>query len=42
MNGKMTTNKANNENKNTITEMEITWRVVLGRGKGKMGERYRE
>ena len=40
---KAKTNKANNQNRNKITEMEITWRVInRGLGGGERGERYRE
>ena len=36
-------NKANNQNRNRITEMEITWRVISGKGEGgELGKRYRE
>ena len=30
-------NQANNYNRNRITEIEITWRFISGRGKGKNG-----
>ena len=40
---KMKTNSANNWNRNRMTEMEITWRVInKGVGGGEMGGRYRE
>ena len=40
---KTKTNYANNWNRNRITEMEITWRVInWGLGGGERGERYRE
>ena len=32
--------KANNWNRNRITEMELTWRVIIG--EWEVGERYRE
>ena len=36
-------NKANNYNRNRITEIEITWRVIIGdREEGEWGKRYRE
>ena len=54
MNSKMTTNsqvsttepkkqKLSKQNRNRITEMEITWRVISGeRDGGEQGKRYRE
>ena len=40
---KTKTNKANNQNRNRITEMEITWRVISGKDEGgEWGKRYRE
>ena len=39
---KTKTNQANNCNRNRITEMEITWRVISGEGaEGKLGKRRR-
>ena len=35
--------KLNKQNRNRITEMEITWRVISGAGeRGGWGKRYRE
>ena len=40
---KIKTRKANNWNRNRITEIEITWRVISGEEEeGEWGERYRE
>ena len=40
---KAKTNKANNQNRNKITEMEITWRVISGGVTGgEKRKRYRE
>ena len=37
------TNKANNQNRNRTTEMELTWRVInRGVGGGEWWESYRE
>ena len=39
---KTKTNSANKKNRNRITEMEITWRVISGEGEGgEWGKRYR-
>ena len=34
-------NEANKVNRNRITEMEITWRVISGEGEGRMGKKVR-
>ena len=40
---KQNKSQANNQNRNRITEMEITWRVISrGAGVGERGERYRD
>ena len=40
---KRKTNKATNYNRNRITELEVTWRVISGEGEwGELGKRDRE
>ena len=40
---KQNKSQANNQNRNRITEMEITWRVIGREGKGtEWGKRFRE
>ena len=36
---KLKMNEANKVNRNRITEMEITWRVIRGEGEGRMGKK---